>query len=98
MKFCDSSESERIAFERAPVRILVQVHTWNDADVIGALLDAIQRQNFAVTEILIVDNASTDGTAELAYPSNVRVIRHRSNLGTSGSVAVGAGCRQLTAP
>jgi GT2 family glycosyltransferase len=74
---------------RGLVRILVQIHTWNDVDVIGALLGAIQRQSFAVIEILIVDNGSTDGTAELAYPDNVTLIRHRSNLGTSGSVKTG---------
>ena len=68
------------------MRILVQIHTWNDADVIGSVIDAILRQTRAVEEILIVDNGSTDGTAELAYPAIVTVVRHALNLGTSGSV------------
>jgi len=68
------------------VRILVQIHTWNDAGVIGSVIDAILRQTRAVEEILIVDNGSTDGTAELAYPEIVTVVRHALNLGTSGSV------------
>jgi GT2 family glycosyltransferase len=71
------------------VRILVHVHTWNDADVIGAALDAITRQTWAVEEILIVDNGSTDGTAELAYPEIVTLVRHRLNLGTSGATKTG---------
>jgi rhamnosyltransferase len=71
------------------VRILVHVHTWNDADVIGGTLDSILRQTRTVEEILIVDNGSTDGTAELAYPSIVTVVRHRLNLGTSGAVKTG---------
>jgi len=71
------------------VRILVHVHTWNDADVIGNILDAILQQTRAVEEILIVDNGSTDGTAELAYPEVVTVVRHRLNLGTSGAVKTG---------
>jgi GT2 family glycosyltransferase len=71
------------------VRILVHVHTWNDADVIGIALDAILQQTLAVKEILIVDNGSTDGTAELAYPNIVTVVRHRLNLGTSGAVKTG---------
>jgi GT2 family glycosyltransferase len=71
------------------VRILVHVHTWNDADVIGIALDAVLRQTLRVEEILIVDNGSTDGTAELAYPAIVSVVRHRLNLGTSGAVKTG---------
>ena len=71
------------------VRVLVQVHTWNDANVIGVTLQAILRQTLAVEEILIVDNGSIDGTAELPYPRIVTVIRHRLNLGTSGSVKTG---------
>lgn len=71
------------------MKILVHVHTWNDADVIGVALDAILQQTRAAEEILIVDNGSTDGTAELAYPAVVTVVRHQLNLGTSGSVKTG---------
>ncbi|TMJ47349.1 MAG: glycosyltransferase family 2 protein, partial [Alphaproteobacteria bacterium] len=71
------------------MRVLVQVHTWNDANVIGVTLQALLRQTLAVEEILIVDNGSSDGTAELPYPRIVTVIRHRLNLGTSGSVKTG---------
>jgi rhamnopyranosyl-N-acetylglucosaminyl-diphospho-decaprenol beta-1,3/1,4-galactofuranosyltransferase len=75
--------------EGRPVRILVQLHTWNGVDIIGMALDAVLQQTFAVEEILIVDNASTDGTAELVYPQIVTLIRHGLNLGTSGSVKTG---------
>jgi GT2 family glycosyltransferase len=71
------------------MRILAQVHTWNDADVIGLSIEAILRQTLTVDGILIVDNASTDGTAELDYPENVTIVRHQVNLGTSGSVKTG---------
>ena len=71
------------------MRILIQVHTWNDADVIGTALDAILHQTLSVDEIVIVDNGSDDGTAELEYPDLVTVIRHPVNLGTSGSVKTG---------
>ena len=71
------------------MRVLVQVHTWNDADVIGVALQAILQQTLAAEEILIVDNGSTDGTPELNYPSIVTIIRHRLNLGTSGAVKTG---------
>jgi rhamnosyltransferase len=71
------------------VRILVQVHTWNDAGVIGIALEAILRQTLAVEELLIVDNGSSDGTPEFSYPDIVTVIRHHLNLGTSGAVRTG---------
>jgi GT2 family glycosyltransferase len=71
------------------LRILVQIHTWNGAHVIGSLLEKVLQQSFPVSEILIVDNASTDGTAELDYPDIVTLVRHQRNLGTSGSVKTG---------
>lgn len=71
------------------MKILAHIHTWNDTDVVGLVLDAVQRQSLPVEEILIVDNGSTDGTAELPYPERVTVVRHPVNLGTSGSVKTG---------
>lgn len=73
------------------MRILIQIHTWNDADIIGVLLDAIARQTVAVEEILIVDNASTDAIGDMSFPEIVTFVRHDRNLGTSGSVATGLG-------
>jgi rhamnopyranosyl-N-acetylglucosaminyl-diphospho-decaprenol beta-1,3/1,4-galactofuranosyltransferase len=71
------------------VRVLVQIHTWNNADIIESLVGAISRQTFRIEEVLIVDNASTDGTAEQTYPALVTLVRHERNLGTSGSVKTG---------
>jgi GT2 family glycosyltransferase len=71
------------------VRILVQVHAWNDVDVIGLALDAIRLQTRAVEDVLVVDNGSTDGTAAAADRAGATVIRHRVNFGTSGAVKTG---------
>jgi GT2 family glycosyltransferase len=71
------------------VRILVHVTCCNAANIIGATLDAILQQTLALEEILIVDNASTDGTPELAYPAIVTVVRNPLNLGPGGAVATG---------
>src|ERR671935_10649 len=48
---------------------------WRDRDVIGACLDSVERQVLdGPLEVLVVDNASADGAAELVRD---QAIRHR---------------------
>jgi GT2 family glycosyltransferase len=71
------------------MRVLGYIHTLNDADVISGTIDALRQQTRHVDEILLVDNASTDGT--LAQPSVnlVSVLCHAENLGASGALCSG---------
>ena len=71
------------------MRILTYIHTFNDAEVIDRALQAILGQTYTVPEILLVDNGSTDRTLDRSFPEQVTIIRHRTNLGTSGAVATG---------
>ena len=71
------------------MKILAYVHTYNDADAIDIAIDALCQQTFPIPEILLVDNASTDGTLDRPYPNKVTIIRNSENLGTSGAVATG---------
>jgi GT2 family glycosyltransferase len=71
------------------MRILGHIHTFNDKDVIDRSLQALLDQTYRLDEILIVDNASTDGTLKRSFPEQVTVIRHGENLGTSGAVITG---------
>src|SRR4051794_37239060 len=71
------------------MRVLVHIHTLNDADVIDRAIKAIQRQTLPVDGIVIVDNASTDGTLERAALKHATVLRHPENRGTSGAVHSG---------
>ena len=71
------------------MRVLAHVHTFNDADFIEQALDALQRQTRPPDAIVIVDNASTDGTLNRALSEGVTVIRNSTNLGSSGAVKVG---------
>ena len=48
------------------MRVLVHIHTLNDAAFIDRPLDAVQRQTRQPDGIIIVDNGSTDGTPEVA--------------------------------
>jgi rhamnopyranosyl-N-acetylglucosaminyl-diphospho-decaprenol beta-1,3/1,4-galactofuranosyltransferase len=71
------------------MRILGYIHTFNDADVIEQGLAALQRQTRQPDGIVIVDNASTDGTLDRIFPEQVTVIRNPVNLGTAGAVGAG---------
>ena len=73
------------------MRILAHIHTFNEADVLGKTLSALQRQTRPPDAILIVDNGSTDGTLDRTFPEQVSVIRNPANLGVSGSIGVGFG-------
>ncbi len=71
------------------MRVLAHVHTFNDAAVIDRALDAIRRQTRPVDAIVVVDNASTDGTLDRSFSEDVVVLRNRTNLGMGGAIGVG---------
>lgn len=71
------------------MRVLAHVHTFNDAQVIEQALDALRRQTRPPNAVVIVDNASTDGTLDRIFPDGVTVIRNSTNTGSSGAVGVG---------
>lgn len=71
------------------VKVLGHIHTFNDADVIERSLEALLNQTRPLDEILVVDNASTDGTLDRHFPRGVTVIRNAANLGTSGAIEIG---------
>ncbi len=71
------------------MKVLGYVHTYNAAGVIDATIRALCDQTYPIPEILLVDNASTDGTLDRTYPSKVTIIRNKDNLGCCGGVAIG---------
>lgn len=71
------------------MRILGYIHTFNDAEVIDRSLQALLDQTCPVEEIVLVDNASTDGTLTRSFPKQVAVIRNPENRGTSGAIIRG---------
>src|SRR5205823_5681583 len=62
---------------------------YNAAEVIDGTIHALCEQTYPIPEILLVDNASTDGTLDRTFPSTVTIIKNAQNLGASGSVAAG---------
>ena len=61
------------------------VVTYNRVDLLVRCLDHLERQSRPPDEILVVDNASTDGTAEmLAGRDSITVMRLPENVGGAG--------------
>jgi len=73
------------------MRVLAHIVTFNAADIIDGTLAAVQHQTRPPDAILIIDNASTDGTLDRTFPENVHVIRNTANLGVSGALEIGFG-------
>jgi GT2 family glycosyltransferase len=71
------------------MRVLAHIHTFNDADIIDRTIEAVLRQTRPVDGVLVVDNASTDGTLHRPSLQHATILRNRENLGTSGAVFVG---------
>lgn len=69
----------------------IVVPVWNGRDYLADCLNAVLEQSDGDIEVLVVDNGSVDGSADLVarkYPQ-VRLIRSLSNLGFAGGCNVG---------
>ena len=70
--------------------VTIAVPTFNRAAYLRQSLESVRRQTYPHLEILVGDNASTDGTADLlrelsAAEPRLRGIRHDRNLGMVGN-------------
>jgi len=75
-------------------RVSIVVVSYNHRDCLGSCLSSILGQCYRNYEVLVVDNASQDGSAEYVeeeFPG-VRVIRNEENLGFSHANNKGAAC------
>lgn len=69
----------------------VIIPVWNGREYLPACLDALLAQEYPDFEVIVVDNASVDGSADLVaerYPQ-VRLIRNVRNLGFAGACNIG---------
>lgn len=62
------------------------VPVWNGRDLLARLLDSLEVQTLPVSELLVVDNGSTDGAPELARARGARVIPMGRNAGFAAAV------------
>jgi rhamnopyranosyl-N-acetylglucosaminyl-diphospho-decaprenol beta-1,3/1,4-galactofuranosyltransferase len=72
-------------------RVVAVVVTWNRRELLAEALTAILAQTVAPDAVVVVDNASDDGTADLLRDrfSSLDVVTTSRNLGGAGGFAVG---------
>jgi glycosyltransferase involved in cell wall biosynthesis len=69
------------------MRVSAIIPTFNRRPYIRRAIDSVLAQTVPVDEVIVVDDGSTDGTAELieaCYGTNVRIVR-QANSGVSGA-------------
>ncbi len=73
-------------------RATAVVSTWNKLDVVRANLDSLRAQTLPFASIVVVDNASTDGTAEALareYPDVRLIVMPHSRYGACETFNIG---------
>lgn len=72
--------------QSSPESIFVVIAAYNEAGAIGATIESVK----AVTDnIIVVDDASSDGTADTAAQAGARVVCHPINLGQGAALQTG---------
>src|ERR1700733_10589180 len=59
---------------------------WNRRDLLAKLLENLRQQTRLFDEVIVADNGSTEGSAELAEQAGARVLRLGSHLGFAAAV------------
>lgn len=69
-----------------PTPCAVIIPAWNEAPTIGPL---VRRARALVATVIVVDDGSTDATAELARAAGASALRHPRNLGKGAALRTG---------
>lgn len=67
-------------------RVAAVIPHWNRADLIATLLQNLQQQTRPFEEIIVADNASTDGSRDVAARAGAKVIALPQNSGFAAAV------------
>jgi glycosyltransferase involved in cell wall biosynthesis len=70
------------------MRTLVFIPAWNEADNLPAVLEELHGE-LPDVDVLVVDDGSTDATAELARESGAEVVSFGENRGLRAAIAAG---------
>jgi GT2 family glycosyltransferase len=66
--------------------VSILIPSWNRRDLLETLVPALERQTEPPAEIVVVDNGSTDGSAEAARRLGAQVVEMGSNRGFAAAV------------
>jgi len=69
-------------------RLVAIVPAWNESGAIGEVVDEIRDYDLTV-DVVVIDDASTDDTAEVAELHGATVLRLPFNIGIGGAVQTG---------
>jgi glycosyltransferase involved in cell wall biosynthesis len=72
-----------------PPEISIVIPVFNEAKSLGKVLGKIQALELPPTEIIVVDDGSTDGSADVAVSAGANVVRHPYNIGNGAAVKSG---------
>jgi glycosyltransferase involved in cell wall biosynthesis len=89
-----AEEESRALAERWPISVIIPAH--NAAAFLPATLAALDRNDLRNTEVLLVDDASTDQTGELARSLGFSIFRRERQQGPSA--ARNSGLRETSCP
>ena len=73
---------------------------WNGIDVLSECLDSLKQTDYPNFEIIVVDNASTDGSGDWIndHHPRIKLIKNDQNYGYSGGCNRGMPCLLYTSP
>jgi glycosyltransferase involved in cell wall biosynthesis len=72
-----------------PPRISVIVPVFNGADYVAEALESIRRQTLPVTEVIVVDDGSTDASADIAARHSFVTLVRRKHSGINATLNCG---------
>lgn len=73
-------------------KVSIVIPAYNRERYVGEAIDSALGQTYPDTEVVVVDDCSTDGTADVlaGYGDAIRVVRHGRNRGVGAAFATGA--------
>ena len=69
--------------------ISIIIPVFNEADKLSELLNAIRALRLASSEIIVIDDGSTDGSSDVAMNAGANVVRHPYNIGNGAAIKTG---------
>ena len=74
--------------ETAPFSISIIIPAFNESETIADVIDSV-KSLYPQAEIIVIDDGSHDGTAEIALNAGADVYRHPNNIGNGAAIKSG---------